>query len=291
VIEALFVGLSTIDVIYNVAEFPAANTKVEARSQEVFVGGPATNAAVAFAALGGRAALVSAVGRHSLGNAVREELRKYQIEHIDLNPEFDGVPALSSVTVDGAGRRNVVSANAARIPIPETVVDQRVCEEANILLVDGHAMQACQAWASAARALRKQVVLDAGSWKQGMDELLRSVDTAICSADFAPPGCRSEEDVVIFLEDHGVPNIAITHGAEPVHFISPEDAGEIKVPSIDVIDTTGAGDIFHGAFCYFHAKGSGFAEALKRAAEVATHSCRYSGTREWLKHLPVGNML
>ena len=66
--SGIFVGLSTIDVVYGVDEFPAANTKVAAHSQEVFVGGPATNAAVTFAQLGGEPALVTAVGRNTLGS-------------------------------------------------------------------------------------------------------------------------------------------------------------------------------------------------------------------------------
>ena len=58
--DVIFVGLSTIDVLYSVDEFPKANEKVAARSQEVFVGGPATNACIAYAHLGGKAALVTA---------------------------------------------------------------------------------------------------------------------------------------------------------------------------------------------------------------------------------------
>ncbi len=73
--RGIFVGLSTIDVVYNVDEFPQTNTKVVAQSQSIFVGGPATNAAIAFSRLGGEAALVTAVGRNALANVVREELR------------------------------------------------------------------------------------------------------------------------------------------------------------------------------------------------------------------------
>jgi sugar/nucleoside kinase (ribokinase family) len=288
VIDGVFVGLSTIDVIYSVSEFPAVNTKVAARSQEVFAGGPATNAAVAFSGLGGNAALVTAVGRHPITNLVRDEFRKHLIDHIDLTPEFRGVPAISSVVVDDAGRRNVVSANAARIPIATAEVDQRICEQAKIVMVDGHAMQACRAWAAAAKALGKPVVLDGGSWKDGTEALLQSVHTAICSADFRAPGCGTEGELVAYLKSLGVTNVAVTQGAEPVRYFSGERSGEVAVPCVDVIDTMGAGDIFHGAFCRFFAAGSGFREALEQSAEVASQSCRYRGSREWMVHL-LGN--
>jgi sugar/nucleoside kinase (ribokinase family) len=90
--SSIFVGLSTIDIVYGLDEFPAANTKIEARSQEVFVGGPATNAAITFAHLGGDAALVTAVGRNVLAAVVREELERHSIQLVDLNPEFEGIP-------------------------------------------------------------------------------------------------------------------------------------------------------------------------------------------------------
>jgi sugar/nucleoside kinase (ribokinase family) len=51
------------------------------------------------------------------------------------------------------------------------------------------------------------------------------------------------------------------------------------------VDTMGAGDIFHGAFCFFSSEGKGFVESLGEAANIAAESCRYKGTREWMKHL------
>jgi len=285
--RGIFVGLSTIDVVYGIDEFPAANTKVAARSQEVFVGGPATNAAVTFAQLGGEAALVTAVGRSTLAVVVREELRKYKVQLVDLNPEFDGLPALSSVSVDRLGNRNVVSANGTRITIPAAKVDASFMESARIVMVDGHFMEACRAWAGAAKARGKPVVLDGGSWKDGTEELLKNVHTAICSADFLPPGADSHEQVIEYLKSRGVANIAITDGAEAIHFASGQSSGTIGVPKVEVVDTMGAGDIFHGAYCFFASIGRGFIESLTEATKVASESCRYAGTREWMRHLSV----
>jgi sugar/nucleoside kinase (ribokinase family) len=284
-IEGVFVGLSTVDVIYNVAEFPVANTKAAARSQDVFIGGPATNAAITFNRLGGKATLVTAVGRHPVSTLIRDEMKKFAVDCIDLNPELDEFPSISSVAVDDAGRRNVVSANASRIRIPYPVINRKVLEQAKVVLVDGHAMQACQVWANAGKVLGKPVVLDAGSWKNGTDELLKSVDTVICSGDFSAPECVTESELIEFLQDRGVTNVAITRGAEPVRFFSHANSGEMPVPQVDVVDTMGAGDVFHGAFCYFYSTGKGFEEALELAAGVASESCRYRGTREWMEHL------
>ncbi len=283
--HAIFVGLSTIDIVYEVDQFPGANAKIVARSQYVLVGGPATNASVTFAHLGGKATLVTAVGSNGLAAAVRGELERNSIQLVDLNPNFDGAPALSSVFVDGHGNRNVVSANATRIATPPAHVDRSLCDQASIVLVDGHHMQACQAWAAAAHSRGTPVVLDGGSWKDGTEDLLKSAGTAICSADFLPPGCASRDEVIQFLKSHGAANVAITNGAEPIQFVSGQSSGTLRVPQVDVVDTMGAGDILHGAYCYFASMGRGFIESLAEAAKIASESCRYAGTREWMKHV------
>ena len=279
--QAIFVGLSTIDIVYGVDAFPKTNSKIAANSQEIYVGGPATNASFTFAHLGGQASLVTAVGRHPLSRMVREELQKYSVHLSDLNPRFDEVPVISSICVDRKGNRNVVSANAIRVETPAVEVDMALCRKAGIVLVDGHYMQACQAWAQVARGHNVPVVLDGGSWKEGTAELLKNVQTAICSADFLPPGCKSKEAVIEFLKGSGITNIAITDGAEPIHFASGASSGTLRVPEVEVVDTMGAGDVFHGAYCYFAAMGHGFVEALAEAAEIAAKSCRYNGTRAW----------
>src|ERR1017187_1541754 len=213
--SGIFVGLSTVDVVYSVEEFPSANSKIVARSQEVFAGGPATNASIAFGHLGGKSTLVTAAGQHPLASVIIEELQRYSVQLIDVNPDFDQTPVISSVTVSRTGERSVVSANATRVKAKPAQINEAILEEASVVLVDGHYMEACQVWSKAARSRGIQVVLDGGSWKAGTDELLKTVDTAICSADFMPPGCLPEEDVLKFFLDHGVKNIAITKVADP----------------------------------------------------------------------------
>jgi sugar/nucleoside kinase (ribokinase family) len=284
--SAIFVGLSTIDVVYEVDEFPSVNAKVAANSQSVYVGGPATNASIAFARLGGHASLVTAVGRHPLSHLVGEELQKHSIQLVDLNPGFDEVPVISSISIDRDGNRNVVSANASRVATPAAQVDAGLLKQVGTVLVDGHYMQACQAWAKAAHAAKIPVVLDGGSWKEGTAELLKYVHTAICSADFLPPVCSTKDEVIQFLRNAGVASIAITDGAEPIHFVSGSSLGTLSVPLVEVVDTMGAGDVFHGAYCYFASNDRGFIESLVEAANIASESCRHRGAQTWATALP-----
>jgi sugar/nucleoside kinase (ribokinase family) len=282
--SGIFVGLSTVDLIYSVDEQPAANAKIVARTQQAFAGGPATNAAITFGHLGGRATLVAPVGRHALASLVKADLARYSVALIDLTPESVEPPPISSIYVDRYGRRSVVSVNTTRSQIPTLQVDRSRLKDAQVVLVDGHAMEACQAWSAAARAMGIQVAFDGGSWKPGTELLLKNVDIAICSADFRPPGCTNNSGAVIeYLRACSVRNVAITAGANAVRYNYGSSAGSIEVPRVEAVDTTGAGDIFHGAFCYYTASGRGLVDALRRATVVASESCRFQGTREWMR--------
>ncbi len=282
-IRGVFVGLSTIDLVYEVDEFPLPDSKATARSQATYAGGPATNAAITFRHLGGEAALVAAIGRHALTALIRDELDAYGVKLLDLSPDRAEVPAISAVAVNPAGQRNVFSANAARISEYSDRVDPELVDSASVLLVDGHLMKACVAWARAAREKEIPVVLDGGSWKPGTELLLSHVETAICSSDFQPPGCSGHEKVIEFLRGHGVRQIAITAGSRPIRFVFEHGSGCIPIPEAPAVDTMGAGDIFHGAYSYYLASGLSFPDALTRASSVASNSCRFRGTRAWME--------
>ena len=283
--RGVFVGLSTIDLIYGVDHFPVPNSKVAANDQDLFIGGPATNAAITFSLLGGRSSLVTVVGRHTIAGLIRKELRKHCVRLTDLNPDFQEAPVVSSVFIDKMGNRNIVSANASRVPASPTEVDLKVLHRARIALVDGHYMERCQDWSRAAKAQGVPVVLDAGSWKDGTEELVKSSDTVICSSDFLPPGCRKQSDVFDYLKAHGVENIAMTRGPDSVLFSSRSSSGSLRVPRVKAIDTMGAGDVFHGAFCYYASVGRKFDSALSEAVRIAAESCRFRGPRAWADSL------
>jgi hypothetical protein len=85
--------------------------------------------------------------------------------------------------------RNIASASATRLTAQPAQINEMVLTDAAVVLVDGRFMDACQAWSRAARARGIHVVLDGGSWKEGSDELLKDIDTAICSA-VAAESCR-----------------------------------------------------------------------------------------------------
>jgi len=280
---AVFVGLTTIDLNYGLDGFPRENEKWVARSQEVHCGGPATNAAITYAFLGGTTTLVSAIGTHPLCSLIRDELEQFGITLQDIAPASTEVPALSSILVNSRnGTRTVASGHATRTKVPAEALPCGVLDGVALLLVDGHQMACGIRAAAEAKARGIPVVLDSGSWKESTEELLAHVQYAVCSENFTPPGISSKHETVRYLLDHGPRAVVITRGAESITWATHDDQGQLTPPPVHAVDTTGAGDVFHGAFCYQLAKGVPFQDALAFAAEVAAFSCRFPGTRSWM---------
>jgi sugar/nucleoside kinase (ribokinase family) len=282
--SAAFVGLTTLDLIYSVETYPTENKKIVARRQGMYAGGPATNAAAAFASLGGRSRLISAKGQTAASYMILNDLSKLLVEIVDLAGD-DFVPSISSIAVSEAtGSRTVVSTNATTTSPQGSGFLPAMLDDVSLVLVDGHNLDLCIEAAKCASEAGIHVVFDGGSWKTGTENLLRHVDTAICSEDFVPPHLTSPSvDTILSYLSQLVRRAALTRGARPVLFREGPLHGEVPVPGTEVVDTLGAGDIYHGAFCYYHLMkpGQPFAELLAEAAKVASLSCAHFGPREW----------
>jgi sugar/nucleoside kinase (ribokinase family) len=285
---ALFAGLCTVDVIQAVEKVPAADEKATALRQTVAAGGPATNAAVTYAHLGGRATLLTGVGKHALAAGVRTDVARSGVKLVDATPDRREPPPVSTILVTAAtGERAVVSTNAAGYSLdpPAGLLD--LVGQHKAVLVDGHHADLARAVLVAARWAGIRTMLDGGSWKPNTPGLLPYLDVAVCSADFHAPGTEDADEVLAYLRGHGVTAAAVTDGSAPVRWSVGDATGEVEVPVVEVVDTLGAGDVFHGAL--LHALGTGpldpttFAAALTRAAAVAARSCASFGTRDWLR--------
>jgi sugar/nucleoside kinase (ribokinase family) len=278
--QGLFVGLVTLDLVYLVTDLPQRNQKIVALENAMTAGGPATNAAVAFSHLGDSATLLCSVGEHPSRQIMLADLQAVAIA--DLTPNrTESIPISSILVTQSTGERAIVSRNAVQAQAPVTAIPADILQWMEIVLIDGHQMAVGQVIAQQSKALQIPVVVDGGSWKAGFEEVLPSVDYAICSANFRPPQCSTFTEVFKYLTALNIPHIAITNGSQPIQYLYQGMGGQIPVPEIQPVDTLGAGDIFHGAFCHFILR-TNFLEALTQAAAVAGRSCQSFGTRQWM---------
>jgi sugar/nucleoside kinase (ribokinase family) len=282
-LRGLFVGLTTIDIQYLVDTFPTSNSKTVAASFTMSVGGPATNAAIACAHVGGKSHLITTIGHNQFTPFMESELHQYNVEFTDLSPQARQLPTVSSIVTTRGGQRTVLTTASSLASNTSNMTFITHQEDYGVVLVDGFNMEICCMVAMQAKWCGIPVVLDGGSWKDGMEGLLPSIDIAICSEDFHPPGGGDEENILEYLARQGVRSRAITRGERSILYDSPDGNGEIAIEPMEVVDTLGAGDILHGAFCYYYMLGTNFVPALLQASRIATLSCQTVGTRSWMK--------
>jgi sugar/nucleoside kinase (ribokinase family) len=277
--RGLFVGLTTLDIVHRVARHLGPDEKASALGQDLAAGGPATNAAVTFAVLGGAATLVTAAGRHPLARFASEELRSRGVRLVDATPDESAIPTVSAIRVlDRTGQRSVSSVNAAGRSAAAPAELARLASESDIVLLDGHHPALALAAARHAQAAGAPVLLDAGSWKPVLVELLPLVDAVIASAAFAVP--RGSPAVL----ERGPRLFAVTRGGEPVEWATAQKSGTVAVAKVAARDTLAAGDVFHGAAAYALTwlGVTRWPQVLAFAVQVAARRVMHDGPRAWL---------
>ncbi len=284
--KGIFFGLNTIDLQFLIDSDIAPNQKYKARKNGIYTGGPATNAAVTYSHLGGRAGIITPVGNHEFSGFITSELTTLGVELID--PLYNQVskPVFATVvTAKHTGDRSVFSYHPDNLPGFSLNGEAQILQNADFLLIDGFFMGQAIYLAEKAAALNVPVIFDGGSWKDGTEDLLPYVDVCIASADFFPPGIDNPKQTLEYLIDKQINKAAVTRGEKSILYQESKTSGEIHIPETEVVDTLGAGDIFHGAFCYYYSITQNFVQSLLEASEVASESCRYFGTRQWMQRV------
>lgn len=270
--KALFVGLCTKDILYYTDDLPAHNHKSKTEDFATYIGGPAANAAITYAVLGGDATLATCLGNSTESRAMIEELKGYGVKVLNY-AEYDTIPNTACIVVSGDGKRTILSGQHKF-----EVNCKYDLNDYDFVLFDCNQQEiSLDILADLELSEGKTVVLDAGSYKPNVEMFLEKADVVIASEDF-----KDAAGNTIFEMDCNASHKAITRGERPILY----GGKELFVEQVQAVDTLGAGDIFHGAFCYgYFEKGYSCEEALIFAGKVASESVKYRGPREWMKYL------
>lgn len=280
--SAFFLGLTTLDLLYLLDEFPKANEKMKAKELHFEPGGPAYNAATTFSHLGGEINLATVIGSHEFRDFLVNAAQTSGLHLHDLASDRKSRPATASILTLPNGDRTIITQARAEDSGPYHLPDPLWETRPDVILIDGYFAEAAKEVMQAAQQAGIPVVMDGGSWKPQTPDLLPYVDILICSADFHLPDELSDS-LPGYCASHGIQHLAITRGELPILYYHNNILTEIPVPKIDAVDTLGAGDVFHGAFCWYYAGGNSMEESLKLAAGIAAKSCLAMGAREWIQ--------
>lgn len=282
--HVLFAGRTTLDALYWLDGLPREDTKVFARAFRVAPGGPACNAAITHALLGGEATLLSAVGTGPWADVVRAELDRRGIRLVDLAASGYETPLTTVLVNATASTRTIVNPPVAQgcLPALGGAWNSSWGDPPKVALTDGFYLKETLPLLGALRDGGTALCLDGGSWKAETDALAPLLTVAICSERFAVPGMAADaESTLAWFTGQGVPHVAVTRGARAILGLDRGRRFEIAIEPVAAVDTLGAGDVLHGAFCFFFAESGDFEDALRRAAEIATRSCKGLGIVHW----------
>ncbi len=278
--RALFIGRSVLDVTALVEDFPGPDGKVRALANDVIPGGSALNAAVTFAHLGGTAALAVSLGAQGpMREFVLSDLRARNVTVHDVcdDPEYQ-IPLSTVVSTRSLGTRMIVNGASDDC---QTVRNQNdlILDGSDLIQIDQYERHFVALHADALRAFEGPIVLDGGSWKDWSPDFLRLANIPIVSEVFCPDGPRA---FATMCAEHGISRWAMTRGQNGVLWCDGSSEGEIAASEVEVVDSLGAGDIFHGAFCHAYLQSGSFVQALHSANDIAGKSCAHVGTRSWM---------
>lgn len=281
--DVVGVGLNATDTMIVVPHFPAYGGKAPFTREFVSVGGQVASAIVTCARLGLRAKYIGTVGDDERGRIQLESLRESGVD-IDHVQQRTNCPNQSAYIIidQSTGERTVFWSRPDCLRISPAQIDESQITCARLLHIDGHDTPAVEHAARIARNHGIPVTVDVDTIYSGFDRVLPLVDYLIASSEFPAhwTGIEDPFDALATIQaKFGMRVAAMTLGAQGS--LALVDGAFIYSPAfvVNCVDTTGAGDVFHGAFCYSVLQKMPVAEALEFSNAMAALNCMALGAR------------
>ncbi|MBI9102219.1 MAG: hypothetical protein JEY99_07385 [Spirochaetales bacterium] len=284
-IDILCMGHAAYDITYYLDEFPVEDQKYYTTKSLECGGGPSANAAVLLSRWRIPSAYGGIVGDDAFGNAIISEFERDKVDTSLVNMIPGAMTPQSAIIINAGGHRTLINRRESDGDYPYIVNEKLDAVSPQVLLADGYYPELAQA------ALKKfpeaPFILDGGSVHEGTKALAPHADFLLVSESFAKSWTgmgeiQSEEDMEKAVEAIAGINgryAAITLGERGLIYASPDGKGFIPAFKVDALDTTGAGDVFHGAFAYCIFWGMDFEESLQFSALAASMSVQKEGAR------------
>jgi sulfofructose kinase len=271
------VGLSCRDHVWQVERFPPVSSRTNATLYRAHGGGPAATAAVAAARLGGDVHLWAVHGDDDDGEACHAELASEGIDMRGVRTTLGSRSFVSAVLVTPEGERFIFPYRGDALADDSEGLDWSALGDLDALLTDGrHPAMAAYALAAA----RRSGVSTIGDWSDTRNwHLVDLIDHLIVSEECARLVLGRDDPVAALALLRSAPDqvVAVTLGPRGVVWDAGDGPMLLHAPAVDVTDSTGAGDAFHGGYAWAIAAGRPIAAAMRLASAVAALMCRGHG--------------
>jgi sulfofructose kinase len=288
-IDVIGLGASTVDVLSLVDHLPAEDEVLQALEVSVQGGGPVATAMVTLGRLGAKASMIDVIGDDWKGALVREEFQRNGVSADYLKVGKDWTASTSCILVKkGSGARSIIWAGGTAPEFLPADLPRDAIASARILHVNGRHWEACVEAVRLAREAGVQVSFDGGSgrYRPALKELVPRTDICIVARDFAEK-YTLERDINKAAEAllRCGPRLVVITGGTGGSWVHSRDGESFHQPAYtmpEVVDTTGCGDSYHGAFLYGLVKGMDLERTASFASAVGAINSQHLGGRAGL---------
>jgi sugar/nucleoside kinase (ribokinase family) len=282
-LDCLFIGSTTQDILMMVSSPPASDQRIAATKVVTACGGPSGTAAFAFQTLGGCTGLVTAVGKDKESVFIRRDIEARCLPYVKILTMAQFRSPFSVILVEENGKRCIAHYGGCIHQLKLSMLDMEALQSAKIIHLAG-----VDEWfaADAAKYCKENtgalILVDGGNFcREVTDAMLPYVDVFIPDdKTVAKTLGLSPKEACIYYYKKGVKTVCVTLGKEGSLAYDGESFFADPPTPVNVVDTTGAGDNFHGAFLYCILSGFDLKKTLRFCNTFSGLTCEGLGGKE-----------
>lgn len=255
VIDIVGIGASTLDRFIVVDHFPTGREVQEAISSTTDGGGPVATALATAGKYGSRTVMIDRIGDDMVGRYILEDFHKYNVNTEGIQVDADAKSGTATILVKQKTGERAVFFERSTVTEPEFLeAHKQLIESAYILHINGRHRKLMRSAMAVAKEVGTIISLDGGAqrYDEDMKPITEASHIVIVARDYAEKytGTTNLEDACRIIHERGACIAGVTDGANGSYFVWPDGTSYRCEPftQATVVDTTGAGDSFHGAF-------------------------------------------
>ncbi len=281
--DVVGLGQCCVDYLALVERYPYVNEKSEVNKLTIQGGGPVATAMVTLSRLGVSTSFIGKISDDYFGTLIQDSLT---VEHVNIDHivvEKGGRSQVSFIVIEKeTGKRTIFWTKPTVAPLSPDEINKDIIRNARVLHLDELMIEGSLEAARCAKDAGVTVVVDAGSLREGSLELIKMADYVITSEVFAKQYYSNNYDAkaaAMELLKLGSRAVVVTLGDKGSITVSKESYFYQPAFKIKAVDTTGCGDVFHGAFIFGLIQRWDLKETIRFASATAALKCRNIGGR------------
>jgi sugar/nucleoside kinase (ribokinase family) len=275
-------GLNAVDHLCVVPHYPRFDTKTEILHYDKLAGGQVATTVSFVSRMGLSGKYIGKVGSDDIGQFSLQSLRSENIDTSSVLVEPDARNQYAFIIIDkNNGERTILWERDRRLSFRDSELKKEDVIAGRVLHLDGHDHDAALRAARWAQQAGVPVVIDLDKVVPNSAELIANVDFLITSSNFPPDftGIADPIQSLLALRDHCAGFLAVTLGVQGAMAVVGDECIRFPAFKVHAVDTTGAGDIFHGGFIYGLLQNWPLEQIMSFANAAAGLNCTHLGAR------------